>query len=175
MNDRKSLILATLIERGRLKETELIGHTEIPRSSLRRHLDGLNSKVYRDAEHYWNVQEGTKVAVLQTPQPPGPIAGGGRELGFLREWWRDRKARRLAEDSARVRYRKERNEFNTLRWHWEAYQIFREDGPHASLRIEVSRPKNPIPPRPILKEIYFEEYRKWRREMLGQGSEPATS
>ncbi len=180
MNDRKALILATLIERGRLKEAEIVKITSIPRSPVRRYLEGLEPLTYRDAEHYWNVQKGTKVAVLQTPQPPGPIAAAGRDLGFLREWWLDRKARHLAEVSARVRYRKERDAFNDVRWRWEAYHaapaiaraISRTTG--RKHQVKVSRPRNPTPPRPILKEIYFEEYREWRREMLGQGSEPAT-
>ncbi len=133
---------------------------------------------------YWDARLKREEFVVpegKTAYPEPPIAAAGRDLGFLREWWLDRKARRLAEVSAGVRYRKERAVFNNTRWHWEAYHaapaiaraISRTR--HAPAQVKVSRPRNPIPPRPILQEIYFEEYRGWRREMLGQGSEPATS
>ncbi len=123
-----------------------------------------------------------EVVVLEgrTAYPEPPIAAVGRDLGFLREWRMDRRARRLAEGSAKVRYGKERSTFNNTRWHWEAYHaapaitraIRRK---HPGAEVKVSRPRNPIPPRPILKEIYFEEYRRWRRELLGQDFEPTTS
>ncbi len=115
----------------------------------------------------------------RTAYPEPPIAAVGRDPGFLREWWQDRKARRLAEGSAKVRYRKERATFNNRRALWEIYhaapalaRAIRRT--HPTAQVKVTRPRNPIPPRPILKEIYFQEYRKWRRELRGQGFEPAS-
>ena len=127
---------------------------------------------------YWDARlkkEGDVVLEGRAIYPEPPIAVAGRDLGFLREWWQDRKAHRLAVDSAKTQYRKKRNEFNNLFWHWQAYHAFDEYNRLHVGQIKVSRPRNPTPPRPILKEIYFEEYRKWRRELLGQSSEPATS
>ncbi len=151
MNDRKVLILATLIKRGPLKVKQIVEITGFPRTPVQRHLRGLGSRAYRDEEGYWHVQEKPSVAVLQTSvavhQTHQP---SGRHL---------RKVERRAADLARQKREVWEPNLEPVR---ETRAIYELAGAGHVYREKMQRMNE------LLQEIETQEYLRIRRELLRQ-------